>query len=751
MSQARKVTRALLPLLWSMAMHGQAFKDIDSAKVSMVNGVPELLINGVPTPPLVFFYNDEAGPIGANFVAQVTAAAQNGIHIYSTPVHWPWLGSDPNAPLNWSNTDAEMQRFVDIDPQAVFIVRIRAEPPSNWSGWTAAPSGDVIQYQNRTLDTSGERLSWGSQYFHDNAIANIRNFVQHYEARARAGRHPGGHPLGKRIVAYHVTSGTSGEWFGFGGGPTGDYRNVGPEYSNANVQAFRTWLQQKYGTDAQLQQSWGSSITLATAAIPIDQARFPLHPQGTAVQTFYSRPAQQDWIDYSAFESDLPSQWILDIARAVKQASNGSKLTAFFYGYTFELWGSFGSHSRLDRLLASPDVDIICAPISYQGGPNNSFSGRWYGGPAGAMAAVDSVAAHGKLWFNENDILSHPVPDTGFDFANRILQRDLASVLTHRAGTWWMDLFATGPYTDPRLWATMNVYGIQNYLDIYSKPKPYLPDVAVIADPISQLYVREDLRTLTDGLAQLRNFADRSGATIGYYTLDDFIDGIAPKCPVYIFANTYYLTDSQITAINQRLDAYGALAIWQYAPGFLGPSSSDAGRTSTLTGITVVQSDGNLGTNGLGPMAGKQWGPRNGSTYSPRFAVQDAGATSLGRYIVDAKISTAIKRVGSHTSLFVGDFILSSDFIRTVVQQVGVNIWTNDDSVVHTDGSLLVVHSGVAGAKNINLPPGVTAQPLSGQLVGQQNGSSISATFAEGETLWFTLQAPGEHLINPKK
>jgi uncharacterized protein (TIGR03437 family) len=103
--------------------------------------------------------------------------------------------------------------------------------------------------------------------------------------------------------------------------------------------------------------------------------------------------------------------------------------------------------------------------------------------------------------------------------------------------------------------------------------------------------------------------------------------------------------------------------------------------------------------------------------------------------------STAVKRVSSHTSIFVGDFILSSDFIRMAVQQAAVNIWTTDDSVVHTDGDLLVVHSGVAGTKQIALPSGVTAKPIRGQLAGQ-DGSSISAAFGAGDTLWFQLAGP---------
>src|ERR1017187_4617932 len=126
---------------------------------------------------------------------------------------------------------------------------------------------------------------------------------------------------------------------------------------------------------------------------------------------------------------------------------------------------------------------------------------------------------------------------------------------------------------------------------------------------------------------------------------------------------------------------------------------------------------------------------------SPRLVVQDAAAISLGRYRADGKISTAVKRVGSHTAVFSGDFIQSTDFLRAAVRQAGVNVWTTDDSVVHTDGDLLAIHSGVAGTKRIKLPTGVTAQAVNGQLAGQ-DALSISASFTVGDTLWFQLSGP---------
>jgi hypothetical protein len=69
--------------LTAAVLGGQTFQGVNSARVSLVNGVPQLLINSSPVPPLVFFYNNEAGQPVPN-ATEVSAAAKNGVHIYST-------------------------------------------------------------------------------------------------------------------------------------------------------------------------------------------------------------------------------------------------------------------------------------------------------------------------------------------------------------------------------------------------------------------------------------------------------------------------------------------------------------------------------------------------------------------------------------------------------------------------------------------------------------------------------------------
>jgi hypothetical protein len=373
---------------------------------------------------------------------------------------------------------------------------------------------------------------------------------------------------------------------------------------------------------------------------------------------------------------------------------------------------------------------------------------------------IETVVAHGKLWFSEEDLETYlaaasmfpPVPGSyppTSDLTQTVdvLQRDLAADLIHRAGTWWMDLSENGAFNDPAMWSPMSDYGVPLYTQLYANPQPYRPDVALIIDRTSIMFQKNDADVTNGQRGLLRIELARSGVVYGVYTLDDFLDGTLPPCKVYIFANTNYLTDPQIAQIQSRLNTEGATAIWQYAPGFLGPNGADVTRVSKLVGIQVIQSDGLGWTDGDGLMAGYTWGYSHVNVLSPRLVVTDASAEVLGHYRSDNQVSSARKKVGNFESVFIGEFGMSRidvgnvdwgpDALRAILQTTGVHIWSTAGDTVQTDGNLLVIHAAAAGTRSISLPAGVTATPLGG---GASSTGTLNVTFSRvGQTLWFQL------------
>jgi uncharacterized protein (TIGR03437 family) len=454
-------------------------------------------------------------------------------------------------------------------------------------------------------------------------------------------------------------------------------------------------------------------------------------------------------VDYSDYISDEISSRVLAIAQTVRTASAGKRLVAFFNGYIYDLPGSMTGHLRMNQILASPNIDIVAAPISY-----NTLQDRLAGGAGGSMSARDSVTLHGKLWMNEDDLFTYlcadlpnpnyngNLPTADFFETYNVLLRNLASTMIHRGGTLWMDLNSTGCFNDPDLWTVMSSYGLPLYNEIYSKPTPYRPEVAVITDDRSVIYQKSAWDFMINPRTLLRNAIAKAGASVGYYDLSDFISGLLPPTKVYIFANAFSLSDSQMTAIRTRLQSEGATAIWQYAPGYIGPSGPDSSQSQALTGIQLAAASGYSGSTGDSLMENIVWGwawETPWDVLSPRLIVTDPNVTGLGHYWSDSAVSTSVKQVNGFNSVFVGDVGWNTQMLTQLLTMAGVHIWTVDDDVIHTDGSYLVVHAGAAGQQDISLPAGVTASSFRGTVLAT-HPQPLHVTFSRvGETQWFRL------------
>ena len=714
----------------------ETFERISEAKIDFAGGMPRLLINGEPVLPLIFFFNTAGGMHEGqgNLEPQAKLSAGAGVHIYSMPfVDWPWIGDG----TDFSKSDHVLDRFIEVDPQAMFILRIWSEPPGSWSGWGNAP-----HEKEGILHADGSRwaVSVASDFFWEKFKESLVRLIHRYEAS----------PYGKRILGYHIGGQNTTEWF------HQDYREKGPDYNEVNQRRFRSWLTAKYKTDEVLAAAWGDGkVTLETARIPLwASGRFPIRSvsvsKGRKLEAFYQLPAERDWVDFSSYATDIIAERIIDVSKLIKKETQGRKLTSFFYGYTFDLCASMSGHNAMHRILKCPAIDLLCSPISYI-----PMKERVAGGLAGYMTAVDSVGAHGKIWINEDDLPTYLVDPKkrpswlpegmlkhrtkGLEDTLGVLGRNLSTVFVHRAGTWWMDLIAEGAFNDARLWRMLEERS-RLYRQVYEHPTPYRPEVAVIVDERSVFYVKSDWDVFCSTLPLLRNACGKSGASVGYYYLDDFIEGVVPPCKAYVFANTFYLADAQIEAIHSRLDREGTMAIWQYAPGFMGPSGADVNRCSKVTGIRLAVRDGSLGSRGEADFDGLTWGWAAENMVSPRLIVEDQKAKPLGRYVDGWKVSAARARVGEHSSVFIGDFNLNPELLARLFEEAGAHIWTKNSEVIHTDGNILVVHSGEAGIRTIFVPAGMDVDLIAPETVIAREKDKMFVEFtAEGQSYWFRI------------
>ena len=380
------------------------------------------------------------------------------------------------------------------------------------------------------------------------AAARLAALVAHLEAR-----------FGEQVAGYHPCGQNTGEWF-----YEGSWNRPLSGYAPADRAAWRAWLAQRYATDDALGAAWRDpAVTRTTAEAPSPAARRAA-PAGMLRDPLAER-ALLDWVD---FQQEAMADCVTAFARVVRQGTRGRKLVLFFYGYTFELAGlhngaAVSGHYALRRVLDSPDIDVLCAPISY-------FD-RGLGGYAAPMGPAESVALAGKMWLNEDDTHTHLATEDPPGFrdhvgsladTNRELTRNVAQAALRGFGTWWMDLCASGWFNDARMWDLLPQL---RTLDEVDADGPFRPEIAAVVDEQAMRRVTPaGAATAWAGIYESRRALGRVGAPFGQYLMDDVRAGRVPA-KLYVLLNPWDLDDA--TRARLRQQTRGAALVWCFPPG----------------------------------------------------------------------------------------------------------------------------------------------------------------------------------------
>ena len=239
---------------------------------------------------------------------------------------------------------------------------------------------------------------------------------------------------------YHPGGANSCEWFY---PDTGNTPWVG--YEESAQKSWRKWLAEKYKTDSALQKAWNDkSATLANAQVPTPEERL-------SAFCIVNPKTQTRLFDCNMFRQDSMVETMLSLSKVVRKKVP-RKLSAIFYGYITiaEKKGSANpGHFGLGKVLKSPDVDIICGPVSY-GDSRNLGRGSM------TPSTTESITRAGKIWITEDDIRTHRVPPTQQQITKlgselrtledtlSVLQRDMGQQAIRNNGNWWMDLGRDG-------------------------------------------------------------------------------------------------------------------------------------------------------------------------------------------------------------------------------------------------------------------------------------------------------------------
>ena len=698
------------------------------AQLKLHNGTPTVFFDDQP----VFFGCHLVGYMVADNLKQHIPFAKQyanaGVTIHSVDnfTH-EWVGPRPvsPAPYDFTLVEQRMRTFLEANPNALFLMRVGVDTgwvPSNWFN-EAYP--DEVELLSNGVQRSA---SFASARWRQLVNQLLRDFIAHLRAIG----------LYDRCVAFQIGAGSSGEWI----------KDVGcmledtPDYSPAMLRHFKAWLRARYGTETALQAAWADqAVTFGTAVVPTQ----PEQMTTVTGQSFRDFRREQKLIDFYECLAEVSADDLISYAETVRQETQSEKLVGGFFGYVMELsWNMAffagtqtiseaevstmqrSGHLGLRRLLRSPAIDFLVSPHAY------AFRGL--GGDGLAMQPTESLRAHGKIYFMEEDALMHNNFDPGGrnqspENSIAVYQRNFANCLTHGHAVTWFEtneLHEHPSIADERQhWMTRFQQLGRWAVNLDRTPSA---DVAVFLDDESYYY--ESNRNNVDlpliwrqRVASLNRF----GAPHDVYYLEDLLEGNLPPYKLYVFLNAFHLNNQRRAALKKMLRRDGRTALWLYAPGLLnrdtqgGEGDPDYSEQMTdLTGLKFSKPTGAWSpmmhvTNFAHPITQGLpqdwfWGSTN--PIGPMFHLEDPEAIVLGQvvYVLGRnKPGFGIKSFNAGTpqaynSVYMASPDIPAAVLRGVARWAGVHMYNEDGDVLYATPELLSVHSVSGGPRHFTLP-----------------------------------------------
>jgi len=719
--------------------------------VKLIGGAPTFVVNGRPHSGMCYSTYDcnpdslrrrarqfaHAGCDLYNYVVEISGYG------YSRPM---WVGPDE---WDFGDFDQRARTVVEANPHALLLPRIYVDAPA-W--WRAQHPEELMLLDNGTT-SFGEQLFALPRAADYPSLASERWRADMRAALATVVRHIEQSEFGPRVVGYQLSGQKTEEWYHWSMcTPTlGDY-------SPHMVRAFQAWLQERHGTDEQLQAAWGRpDVTLDTAPIPTHEERF-----GDQTQAFRDPVRERNVIDFHTFWSDIMADTIAEFARVVQEETGRRKIVGAFYAYTFEFTdlGEDAGHLAVARLLRSPDIDFIMAPSSYF---NRNLPGAPY-----FRAPVASLTRHGKLFWDDFD-------QPSYKYYEKLKENPALKQWEYQMGLTktpeefvWMCVRETGMAL---------AQGVQvAHFDIHGG---YYEDPVIMRGVRRLAQIREEALQLEDrgSSAEILVLADEGSehlltfrhpvsialrsAQIGelpfvapYDTalLSDLAELDTSRYRLVLMVNAFRLDAQQRRLIRQKLLRGDRTVVWFYAPGYFDEARCDPALMADITGMRIVpdSSPSAAETAHVVEAAPQQPAPASARSVSvgqaarlpstppgeapgglaaltipllrgQRFIVDDPAATPLAT-VADGsgKVVIAQKQMLGWTSVYTSAAPLPAALLKHLTAEAGVHIYDDDptDLLFANRHYLPLATDAQGGESRIRLPRQATVTDLmSGEVV----------------------------------
>ncbi len=536
------------------------------------NGAPALFINNQPEFPM-FLFEQEISERDAN----VFQDAKVKLYSFIEKTSFLDLGWTGPGQQDFTTIDEVMNIFTGRVTDGYALPRLHLWAPEWWLqlnpteavGYAVDPGTNPI-----TKDASMASIAWRNE-----AGDKLRTMVRHLLDG----------PHRNQLMGLTLSAGMYGEWHNW----NAEYL---PDTSEPMRRAYIDYVKTKYENNiTKLRSAWGDpQATFQNITIPNKEER------GKSDVGLFRNPSLSTRVVdyYEAYQLSVVEA-INHFAGIVKDESNGQLLVSVLYGYTPDMGYMPQEVHHREAALAHrlTNVDLLTSPHTYwRRGPGEDGSLRTYS---------DSLALHNKLFIDEADDRTHLAPEgTSFVLAANmkeslgILQRSFGQAVTHATGMWYMDHSSGLWYDAPEIAAEFK--RLKHWGDYSMQlPRERISEVAVISSNQSAYYMGGDKDLSANfyegpviGRRQGVGELSRAGAPYDRYLIEDLAEGRVPdRYKVYIFLDTFQLTNEQLTAI-EALKSGGRTLVWNWAPGFVGEGAEgiSLSRMENLTGFTFQQS-----------------------------------------------------------------------------------------------------------------------------------------------------------------
>ena len=529
-----------------------------------------------------------------------------GVRVFLSNLPVGWIDEDK---YDFSSLDETLDRLFAALPDALYIPRLRLDPPFAWmekhpeeicvfEGESTDPQvikelvkcGNV----NNTYNMITKQLPNGLYPLRLDEPIGLQSFSSKKwlndaeKALEAVINHIMNGPHKDRFVGFHICFGGSCELLHWGNGG----ERIG-DFSAKHTDDFYNWAIAKYGSSKALCEAWRlPGLDRTDFSIPGASVRFK---KGKTLAEFYRTDSDGLIVrDYELFHSESLTDSFLTLAKKAK-ALCPELAVGVFYGY--EGYG----HEHLDKLLSSEYVDYLTAPKLYDDPAP--------GGRGGSVAKIASVM-NKKLWIEEIDNRPHTAwdprkfasyvnvePANNLEESANVLWREMCKLEQEGASFWWMDQGDAKHRwydSDELMEVISDMVGVHKAL--YNSTPRDVSEVLVISDTAANYY--GGIRIFPE----IRRRLLLSGVPFHEYRMSDFDSLDISRCKLLIFTSPMLLTKDKFEQIRKRASE-GCAILFTDLPGVCAGDLS-LKRVQDIIGIepcfdeekcTITFADGNGG------------------------------------------------------------------------------------------------------------------------------------------------------------